>query len=64
MNRVRVKSGDILGASAASLRVENNKGAAMLMRMGWTLSTGLGKDGQGVLEPIGQVVKFDKKSLR
>lgn len=43
----------------------NNKGRAMLMKMGWTSGTGLGAvDNKGILHPVAPVIKTTKSGLR
>lgn len=56
------RDGDIVGASAPELGVEN-KGRAMLEKMGWTTGTGLGAANKGILLPITHTVKTTKAGL-
>ena len=35
----------------------------MLKRLGWSLGTGLGADGQGISEPVTAVIKRGKAGL-
>ncbi len=59
----RNKEGAIVGYSAEPLGADN-KGRAMMERMGWSKGTGLGKEKGGILEPITHVVKNTKTGLR
>lgn len=59
----RNKEGAIVGGSAKPLGPEN-KGRAMMEKMGWSKGTGLGKQKGGILEPIAHVVKNTKAGLR
>lgn len=42
---------------------DSNVGVQLLKKMGWTQSTGLGKDGSGILEPIRASSNFGRKGL-
>ena len=58
------RDGDVVGASAPELGVEN-KGRAMLEKMGWSAGTALGAlDNKGILQPVSHVVKTTKAGLR
>lgn len=59
----RNKEGAIVGGQAKPLGAEN-KGRAMMEKMGWSSGTGLGKQMGGILEPITHVVKNTKTGLR
>ncbi|KAK3950202.1 hypothetical protein QBC32DRAFT_347161 [Pseudoneurospora amorphoporcata] len=60
---VTVREGEIVGASAPELSQEN-KGRAMLEKMGWSKGMGLGSlDNKGILEPVKQIVKRSKAGL-
>ncbi|KAK0611102.1 hypothetical protein B0T14DRAFT_500265 [Immersiella caudata] len=60
---VRYRDGEIAGASVPELGQEN-KGRAMLEKMGWAKGMGLGSlDNKGILEPVVQVVKTSKAGL-
>jgi hypothetical protein len=59
----RNKEGAIVGGSAKPLGSEN-KGRAMMEKMGWSKGTGLGKENGGILEPITHIVKNTKAGLR
>lgn len=62
-NAVTVREGEVVGASAPELSQEN-KGRAMLEKMGWSKGMGLGStDNKGILEPVKQVVKRSKAGL-
>ncbi|KAK2757841.1 hypothetical protein FQN54_004247 [Arachnomyces sp. PD_36] len=55
--------GDVVGASAPEIGVEN-RGRAMLEKMGWSTGTALGAtDNKGILQPLAQVVKNTKAGL-
>lgn len=57
------RDGDVVGASAPELGVEN-KGRAMLEKMGWSVGTALGAlDNKGILQPVSHVVKTTKAGL-
>ena len=63
MGAVSYRDGDIVGASAAELGVEN-KGRAMLEKMGWSKGTALGAvHNKGILQPIVHIVKNSKAGL-
>jgi G-patch domain/R3H domain len=58
-----VREGDIVGQGAPVLG-EENRGRAMLEKMGWTMGMGLGAaQRQGLLEPVTQVVRHSKAGL-
>jgi hypothetical protein len=58
------KDGEVVGASAPELGPEN-KGRALLEKMGWTKGTALGAlDNKGILQPIAHTVKTGKAGLR
>ncbi|KAK3384735.1 hypothetical protein B0H63DRAFT_471410 [Podospora didyma] len=57
------REGEIVGASAPQLGQEN-KGHAMLEKMGWSKGMGLGaNENKGILEPVSQVIKRSKAGL-
>lgn len=63
MGAVSYRDGDVVGASAAELGVEN-RGRAMLEKMGWSKGTALGAlNNKGILQPISHVVKTSKAGL-
>jgi hypothetical protein len=60
---VSYRDGDVVGASAPELGVEN-KGRAMLEKMGWSSGTALGAlNNKGILQPVSHVVKTTKAGL-
>jgi hypothetical protein len=60
---VGYREGEVVGASAPELG-EDNKGRAMLEKMGWSSGMGLGSmDNKGILQPVAQVVKRTKAGL-
>lgn len=60
---VSYRDGDVVGASAPVLGIEN-KGRAMLEKMGWSSGTALGAlNNKGILEPVSHVVKTTKAGL-
>ena len=62
MSGATYMNGDIVGASAPEIGAEN-KGRAMLERMGWK-GEGLGAIGnKGMVDPIKHVVKTTKAGL-
>lgn len=64
MSNVRYKDGDVVGDKLPELGTEN-KGRAMLEKMGWTTGMALGAhDNKGILQPVTQVVKRTKAGLR
>lgn len=55
--------GDVVGASAPEIGIEN-KGRAMLEKMGWTTGTALGAiNNKGILQPVAHVVKTSRAGL-
>jgi hypothetical protein len=62
-NGVRYRDGDIVGGAAPAIGTEN-RGRAMLEKMGWTSGMALGTlDNKGILEPIAHIVKNTKSGL-
>ncbi|QMW46157.1 hypothetical protein G4B11_009612 [Aspergillus flavus] len=60
---VSYMDGDIVGASAPEIGAEN-KGRAILERMGWSTGTALGAtNNKGILLPVAHVVKNSKAGL-
>ncbi|KAK4641954.1 squalene synthetase-like protein [Podospora bellae-mahoneyi] len=58
-----LREGEVVGASAPELGQEN-KGRAMLEKMGWSKGMALGAlENKGILEPVAQVVKKSKAGL-
>jgi hypothetical protein len=57
------RDGDVVGASAPELGAEN-RGRAMLEKMGWSTGTALGAlNNKGILQPVSHVVKTTKAGL-
>ena len=55
--------GEVVGASAPEIGIEN-KGRAMLEKMGWTTGTALGAvHNKGILQPVAHVVKTSRAGL-
>lgn len=60
---VSYRDGEIVGAAAPELGQEN-KGRAMLERMGWSTGTALGAlNNKGIMQPLAHVVKTTKAGL-
>jgi len=60
---VTYRDGDVVGGSAPELGIEN-KGRAMLEKMGWSTGTALGAlNNKGILQPVSHVVKTSKAGL-
>jgi hypothetical protein len=60
---VSYRDGDVVGGSAPELGIEN-RGRAMLEKMGWSSGTALGAlNNKGILEPVSHVVKTTKAGL-
>ncbi|KAI9717426.1 MAG: hypothetical protein M1812_004778 [Candelaria pacifica] len=60
---VSYMDGDVVGAAAPELGTEN-RGRAMLERMGWSTGTALGAlNNKGILQPVAHVVKTTKAGL-
>ncbi|KAL2024835.1 hypothetical protein VTK56DRAFT_5656 [Thermocarpiscus australiensis] len=58
-----LREGEIVGASVPELGQEN-KGRAMLVKMGWSKGMALGAiENKGILEPVAQVMKRSKAGL-
>ncbi|KAK0387127.1 hypothetical protein NLU13_5440 [Sarocladium strictum] len=58
-----VQDGEIVGAAAPELGVEN-RGRAMLEKMGWSQGTALGAlDNKGILQPVSHAMKRSKAGL-
>lgn len=57
------RDGDVVGASAPELGAEN-RGRAMLEKMGWSTGDALGAlNNKGILQPVSHVVKTTKAGL-
>jgi hypothetical protein len=62
--QVGYRDGDKVGANAPELGPEN-KGHALMMKMGWSKGMALGTmDNQGILHPIAHTVKTNKAGLQ
>ena len=60
---VSYRDGEVVGAAAPELG-EENKGRAMLEKMGWSTGTALGaSNNKGIMQPLAQVVKTTKAGL-
>ena len=60
---VSYRDGDVVGASAPELGQEN-RGRAMLEKMGWSTGTALGAlNNKGIMEPVAHIVKNSKAGL-
>jgi len=60
---VSYTDGDIVGASAPEIGADN-KGRAMLEKMGWSIGTALGSmNNKGILQPVEHVVKNSRTGL-
>lgn len=61
---VAYKDGDVVGATAPELSADN-KGRAMLEKMGWSSGMSLGAEdnAEGILQPIAHVVKISRIGL-
>lgn len=61
---VSYRDGEIVGATAPELGQEN-RGRAMLEKMGWSTGTTLGalNNNRGIVKPVAQVVKTGKAGL-
>lgn len=62
-SRFTYQDGDVVGAAAPELGVEN-KGRAMLEKMGWSKGTALGAiNNKGIMQPLAHVVRNSKAGL-
>ena len=57
-----VKSGEIVGAGAAEIGKENF-GHRMMEKMGWSKGMALGREGEGILNPVEQVMRAGRAGL-
>lgn len=63
MASVSYRDGDVVGGSAPELGVEN-RGRAMLEKMGWSTGDALGAlNNKGILQPVIHIVKTSKAGL-
>ncbi|SPO01302.1 uncharacterized protein DNG_03978 [Cephalotrichum gorgonifer] len=56
------RDGEIAGADLPELGSEN-RGRAMMEKMGWSIGMTLGTNNEGILQPVSQVVKRSKAGL-
>lgn len=56
------RDGEVVGSSLPELGSEN-RGRAMLEKMGWSTGMGLGTNDTGILQPVSQVMKRTKAGL-
>lgn len=57
------RDGEVVGGGAPELGI-NNKGRALMEKMGWSAGMALGaNDNQGILQPVAHVVKRTKAGL-
>jgi hypothetical protein len=56
------RDGDVVGAHAPELGAEN-RGRAMLEKMGWSRGTALGANNEGILLPVPHIMKRTKAGL-
>lgn len=59
---VSLRNGEVVGADAKELGKENF-GHRLMEKMGWQAGTALGKDGEGLLVPVAQVMRSGKAGL-
>ena len=60
---VSCRDGEVVGAGAAELGREN-RGRAMLEKMGWSAGTAIGAlNNKGIMQPISHIVKTTKAGL-
>jgi len=61
---VSYRDGEVVGAAAPELGQEN-RGRAMLEKMGWSTGTALGalNNTRGIVQPVAQIVKTGKAGL-
>ncbi|KAK3062390.1 squalene synthetase-like protein, partial [Teratosphaeriaceae sp. CCFEE 6253] len=57
-----LRNGEVVGGSARELGRENF-GHRLMEKMGWQAGTALGKDGEGLLVPVAQVMRSGKAGL-
>ena len=56
------KHGQVVGSNAPQVG-ESNVGHILLSKMGWTPGQSLGKDGQGIAQPISAVMRDKRRGL-
>lgn len=59
---VELRNGEVVGANAAEIS-HTSFGHKLMEKMGWTRGTALGKDGEGMLTPVAQVMRYGKAGL-
>lgn len=60
---VSYRNGEVVGGAAPELGTEN-RGRAMLEKMGWSSGTALGaSNNKGILQPVSQTMKTNKAGL-
>lgn len=59
---VSLRNGEVVGANAAEIG-RDNIGHKLMEKMGWTKGMALGKDGEGLLVPVEQVMRSGKAGL-
>ena len=58
-----IGDGEVVGAAAPEIGAEN-RGRAMLEKMGWSTGMGLGaNNNRGIVEPVSQIIKRSKAGL-
>ncbi|OQO12410.1 hypothetical protein B0A48_03052 [Cryoendolithus antarcticus] len=57
-----LRDGEVVGAGAKEISADNF-GHRLMEKMGWTKGTALGKDGEGLLVPVAQIMKAGKAGL-
>ncbi|VDO07282.1 unnamed protein product [Rodentolepis nana] len=57
------KSSQVIISKGAAITDDSNVGMQLLKKMGWTKDTGLGKEGNGILEPVKASSNFGRKGL-
>ena len=57
-----MKNGEIVGAGAAEIG-QDNFGHKLMEKMGWSKGMALGKEGEGRLIPVEQVVRIGTTGL-
>ncbi|KAL9099413.1 MAG: hypothetical protein Q9163_005085 [Psora crenata] len=62
LTSVSYRDGEVVGAAAPELG-EENRGRAMLEKMGWSTGTALGASNKGISVPVTQIVKTTRAGL-
>jgi hypothetical protein len=65
IDAARIDDGDVIGEYALPLGADGrgNKGKSIMEKMGWTTGMGLGKENNGIREPVAVVAKTDSTGL-